>query len=91
MNVNFRVEYEPIKLRHVAVECPYCKNWFRGWDITEDELFFETDLHFAEFHCPKCGKWFKVMDNSRDHHYDIDERDYPEVYKDCLERKEVWE
>ena len=38
MNFNVRVEYEPLPIRHIAVQCPNCKKWFRGWEITEDDL-----------------------------------------------------
>lgn len=33
MNFNVRVEYEPLPIRHIAVQCPECKNWFHGMDM----------------------------------------------------------
>ena len=84
--MKIRVEYDPAPIRHIAVQCPECKNWFRGYDITKDKLSYEHQIYFAQFDCPICGKFFNGNDR-----LEIEETDYPDVYKDCLERKEVWE
>lgn len=86
-----RVEYEPTPVRHIAVQCPGCSNWFNGRDITEDELGFSYEIPFAQFICPVCGKVFGG--NAYEHcaNMKIEEVAYPDIYKDCLQRKEVWE
>ena len=35
---NVRVEYESTPIRHIAVQCPKCGKWFKGWDIVQDEM-----------------------------------------------------
>lgn len=95
MIINFRVEHDPAPIRHVAVRCPECFRWFRGRDITADSLHDDVDLKFALFVCPVCGSSFSAYDNNRiwddEHEIDIEEVAYPDVYKDCLTRKETWE
>jgi len=86
--MKIRVEYDPAPIRHIAVRCPRCERWFRGYDITNDELSYEYQIFSAEFDCPVCGEHFKAYDYPN---VTVEEIDYPDVYKDCLERKEVWE
>lgn len=31
--VKMKVEYESTPIRHLAVQCPDCENWFMGFDI----------------------------------------------------------
>ena len=96
MDINFRIEFEPRQIRHIAVQCPYCNNWFHGYDITHDDLIYEHEIEFAKFNCPICDRVFSVFEYNNNpfaernkiHVVDIQ---YPEVYDDCLERKEVWE
>lgn len=45
---NVRVEYESTPIRHIAVQCPNCKKWFRGWEITEDNLRYAYEINFAD-------------------------------------------
>ena len=85
---NVKVEYDSTPVRHIAVQCPECNNWFRGRDITKNHLTYDFDIDWAEFDCPVCGKRFggtRHADKPK-----IEEVDYPKVYEDCLERKEVW-
>lgn len=95
MIINFRVEFDPTPIRHVAVRCPECFRWFRGNDITNDSLHDNVDLKYAHFVCPVCGSYFSAYDSTRpwgdEHEIDIEEVAYPDVYKDCLTRKETWE
>lgn len=85
--MNIRVEYEPTPIRHIAVECPKCKKWFRGNDISDIHISNDGDLYFAHFTCPVCHSGFdkrsSVLNN-------ITEIDYPKVYEGCLEKEEVW-
>lgn len=91
---NVRVEYESTPIRHIAVQCPECGKWFYGWDVVKGENAFDVlryahDIDWAEFKCPVCEKEF----GGRQHNdkANIKEVGHPEVYKDCLQRKEVWE
>lgn len=86
---NVRVEYDPRPIKHIAVQCPECKNWFDGYDITENALYNAVDINFAEFTCPVCGKEFGGVQH-RDKP-NIEEVGYPKVYEGCLKQKTVWE
>ena len=93
--MNVRVEYESTPIRHIAVQCPKCNKWFNGRDIINvdwlKDLRYSYQIFFAQFECPVCGKIFGG-DECRDFsNVNIEETSYPEVYKDCLQRKEVWE
>lgn len=89
--MKIRVEYEPTPIRHIAIQCPKCERWFRGRDITEDTLLYEYDIYYSQFHCPVCGKIFGADEYSNFANVHIEETGYPDVYQDCLQRKEVWE
>ena len=95
MIINFRVEHELAPIRHVAVRCPECFRWFNANEITNDSLHDDVDLMFAKFTCPVCHSFFTASDSNRpwddEHKIDIEEVTYPDVYKDCLTRKETWE
>ena len=86
---NVRVEYESTPIRHIAVQCPECKNWFRGREITKDELHYDSDIHYAVFKCPVCGNEFGGMQHEDEP--DIQEVGYYKVYEGCLEKKVVWQ
>lgn len=95
MNINFRVEFDPQPIRHVAVQCPHCGRWFKARDITKDNIACETDLEFATFYCPVCEHAFSAYTPSWSSddlpEVKIEEVGYPEVYKHCLKRREIWE
>lgn len=85
---NVRVEYELAPIRHIAVQCPYCHSWYRGYDITDDHLAYGYQVSLATFLCPKCDKEFgfkteSVMGNAV-------EMEYPEIYEDVLEKQVQW-
>ena len=85
---NVRVEYELPPIRHIAVQCPYCHSWYRGYDITKDQLAYGYQVSLATFLCPKCDKVFgykteSVMDKEV-------EMEYPEIYEDVLEKQVQW-
>ena len=91
---NVRVEYESTPIRHIAVQCPECNKWFHGWDIVKGErafdvLRYEHDINWAEFECPVCGKEFGGLQHADKPN--IKEVEYPEVYEDCLTKKETWQ
>ena len=89
--MKIRVEYDPTPIRHIAVQCPKCEHWFHGRDITNDKLEYEYQIYYAQFICPVCGKVFGADKSYSFANMQIEETGYPDVYKDCLERKEVWE
>lgn len=94
MIINFRVEYEPSVIRHVAVQCPNCRRWYRAYDILQKgELHYGYDLNYAEFVCPVCTLDFSGYDpGSGFETIKIDEcGDVEEVYQECLTKREVWE
>lgn len=97
MNFNVRVEYECTPIRHIAVQCPKCKKWFHGTDITHDDLRYSYQIDIATFHCPVCKTEFGY---NRDNNWNplkekdksfIEEVSYPDVYQDCLTQKIIWE
>ena len=97
MNFNVRVEYECTPIRHIAVQCPKCKKWFYGSDITEDDLTYSYQIDIATFHCHVCKTEFGY---NRDNNWNplkekdksfIEEVSYPDVYQDCLTQKIIWE
>lgn len=91
MPFNVRVEYENTPIRHIAVQCPKCKRWYDGRDITDDELSYDCDIYYSEFICPVCGHVFGANGYRDYSNVQIEECDYSDVYKDCLRKKEVWE
>lgn len=96
MTINYRIEYDPTPIRHIAVQCPSCGRWYHGNDITEDDLFYDYQAEMAEFQCPVCGTKFSCVDYCHDgveicgtHIEECGSAE--EVYAGCLTRKEVWE
>ena len=49
---NVKVEYDMMPIRHIAVECPKCKKWFKGWQITENDLSEHNDIYNAASYPP---------------------------------------
>ena len=86
---NVRVEYESTPIRHIAVQCPNCKKWFRGWEITEDDLRYAYEINFAVFKCPVCETEFGGLQHADKPN--IEEVGHPAVYDGCLQKKEVWQ
>ena len=83
MNFNVRVEYEPLPIRHIAVQCPECKNWFHGMDMTDDELCYSYQIDMASYCCPVCHTTFGRSDWNNFKGKDkpnIEEVSYPDVY-----------
>lgn len=93
---NVRVEYDSRPIRHIAVQCPNCNNWFNGWDIVRNSprydpfevLRYDYHINFAEFDCPICGEAFGWLEKRSIPH--IEESSYPEIYDGVLTKKEVW-
>jgi len=92
-----RVEFEPVPIRHIAVQCPSCLKWFNGWDIVSAEhpfrdLRYAHDIEFATFHCPICDDDFGDCNPYDRTHVKIEEvGSADECYKGCLRKKETWE
>jgi phage FluMu protein Com len=85
--VNVKVEFEPTPIRHLAIQCPKCKNWFKNGDIADVWIYNEPELYYTEFHCPKCENTFTIDRGDSN----VEEAEFPEFYKNCLQRKETWE
>lgn len=83
-----KVEYDCTPIRHIAVQCPKCKNWFKGYDVLyQGGLSYSSDLISAEFKCPICNEFFGgITDKST-----VEESSYPNIYSECLTKKEIWE
>lgn len=95
-NINVRVEYENTPIRHIAVQCPSCKKWFRGKEISGSFLHYDSQIKDAGFFCPICNKDFGngyIPDDVDDLYtvtiVEVDSAQ--ECYKDCLCKREVWE
>lgn len=95
MKISFRADFDPQPIRHVAVQCPYCSKWFNARDIADDFINSRIDLNFAQFHCPVCDNSFSAYKPSWSSEeqpvMEVEEVSYPDVYKDCLKRREIWE
>lgn len=86
--MNVRVEYELTPIRHVAVQCPKCNNWFDGREIVDDDnITYTYQLNHVDFICPVCGRIFNGSDGIVVKEVSSSE----EVYKDCLKKKVVWQ
>lgn len=90
--MNVRVVYESTPIRHIAVQCPKCENWFYGADVTNDKLSYHYEIYYAQFECPVCGKIFGADEYRDFSNVKIEEVDSSaECYKGCLEKKVIWE
>lgn len=85
---NVKIEYESVPIRHIAVQCPDCKNWFSGWDIIKSECRYSYQITMAECECPKCGSEFRIGNDSNIVDGGVA---FPEFYDKCLHKKETWE
>lgn len=86
--INMKAEYEPATIRHLSVQCPSCKNWFRSEDILDTSVSYESELYYAELFCPIC----KLEETVSYCEYSIKEcNNSKEVYENVLRKKESWE
>ncbi len=81
-----RVEYESRPIRHIAIQCPQCKSWFYGHDVTNDELQYDYDIRFAVCRCPKCDATFSGNEDG----LEIEEDGHPKIYEECLSKRVTW-
>ena len=85
-DINIRVEYELTPIRHLAVQCPECKSWFKQGDICLDYISYSYQLFSTQYACPKCNFDFKAYD------INIEEcSNSKEVYRDVSKKKVIWE
>ena len=86
--INMRVEFEIAPIRHLAVQCPSCENWFCEYEITGNNIHNVIDAKWAIYHCPICHTTFKPND------YDEIEITQPggtdKVYEGVKQREEKW-
>lgn len=86
-NVKIKAEFDLIPVRHLAIQCPNCKNWFVGNDILYNEVMYEYEIKGNSFNCPTCGAYIIISDDS-----EIEEDvDFPKFYDNCKKKKTVWE
>lgn len=93
---NVRVEYGARPILHIAVQCPICKKWFNGRDITDDNISYYDDIFEADFECPLCEKSFGNINSEYSEYIEktepaIIETSYPYIYDGCLKKRIVWE
>lgn len=92
--MNVRVELDPAPIRHIAVQCPECGNWFHGWEIANgkpfDDLRYDYQINFATFTCPLCEKEFGGLQHAEKIHVQ-EVGSAEECYKGCLTKKVTWE
>ncbi len=89
MEFNVRAVFEETPVRAIAVECPKCKKWFNGRDITEDEIDYEYQIKFASFSCPVCG--FSFGYDTKNNNPSVKEVGTDQVYRGCLHQKTIWD
>lgn len=82
--VNVRVEHDPAPIRHIAVQCPDCKRWFYGSDITSDDLGYDYQIGYATFTCPECNHVFGNIGRYSVPKVKIEEVGFPDVYAECV-------
>ena len=84
--VNVKVEYDRIPIRHMAVQCPDCKNWFASYDIVQSDWDYEHQINGAICECPICQNSFGISDDSN-----IEESgEFPEFYDKCKKQVTTW-
>ena len=81
-------------IKRIAVQCPYCNNWFKGREIVRGDCRFrlrhKRRIVYETFVCPVCVKEFSgYQDDKRAININIKEVSGEEVYDGCLDRKEV--
>jgi len=50
-----RVKYESTPIKHLAIQCPECQNWFHSQDICNKTISYSYELDFMDCLFPKCG------------------------------------
>lgn len=86
-NVKIKAEFDPSPIRHLAIQCPNCNNWFVGNDILYKQVMYEYEIKGNSFNCPICGTYVLISDDSK-----IEEDvDFPKFYDNCKKKKTVWE
>ena len=86
-SVKVKFETESTPLRHLAIQCPYCKNWFQGDDITSERIHYVEHLPYSDCYCPICQESFSI-----DPYSTLEESDeFPKFYEQCMHKKTTWE
>ena len=76
-----QVEFEDAPIRKIKVQCPKCKNWFTGWDVTNKNLLYESDIYAASFTCPICNRLMTGCPKIENYDNNIK----------CMTSKTIWE
>ena len=86
-NVKIKAEFDLTPVRHLAVQCPHCNNWFVGNDVLYNSVMYEYEIKGNSFNCPICKAYVIISDDS-----EIEEDvDFPKFYDSCKQKKTVWE
>ena len=81
-------------VKRIAVQCPYCNNWFKGREIARGDcrlrLRSKHLIPYERFLCPVCVKEFRGYQADKNElNISIKEVSGDEIYDGCLDRKEV--
>lgn len=82
---NVRVDYESTPIRHVAVECPSCNEWYAGNDISDISISDSYHLSTAKFTCPDCNIEFKTGLDTK-----YDEKMGSAIYEGVKRKQVMW-
>ena len=85
-SVKVKFETESTPIRHLAIQCPYCKNWFHGNDITIELIHYVEELYLCDCFCPKCQESFTISPSSSFK----ESNEFPKFYEQCLHKKTTW-
>ena len=83
---NVKVETESTQIRHLAIECPNCNNWFKSYDICKTKVHFVEEIINTNCECPMCNYNFKIGNNSN---IEEDPINFTEFYTTECMTKEV--
>lgn len=84
--IKIAVEFEPTPIRHMAIQCPQCKHWFRQYDIASRLIEYKHDIDsYAKCECPACNHDFDLGC------VEFEYPDFHDFYNECAKKKVVWE
>lgn len=92
LGTKIMVEYECTPIRHIAVQCPFCKNWFKGHDILKDNITYSCEIDGASCSCPKCNYIFDIDMDGEGAEIKEPSTGFNQFVNDnCLKKVERWE
>ena len=86
-DIRIKAEFDSRPVRHLAIQCPNCNNWFVGNDVLYNPVMYDYEIKGNSFSCPICKSYYIISDDS-----EIDnDVSFPEFYDNCKQKKTVWE